>query len=225
VNDARTAQQFGVMIIIPLSALLVAQFMGAVWLSATALGLIGLVAIQIRWAVAFVRWPIEIMYGEALIQDHAARLFRGEALYQALGQPSYTVAAYTPLFYGLVALGQAAVGPSLLVARVVSLIATTLTAGLLGYVAARQGRGLAAGVLAALLFVGLGFPTPFPWFGLGKEDAFGVGPVEVFEHDDGASAVGAPEQLVERADQRVGPEGGGAPSGQQRRGELERAPE
>ena len=41
VNDARTAQQFGVLIIIPLSALLVAQFMGTVWLSATALGLIG----------------------------------------------------------------------------------------------------------------------------------------------------------------------------------------
>jgi ABC-2 type transport system permease protein len=42
VNDARTAQQFGVMIIIPLSALLVAQFMGRVWLSASALALIGL---------------------------------------------------------------------------------------------------------------------------------------------------------------------------------------
>jgi len=42
VNDPRTAQQFGVMIIIPLSALLIAQFMGTVWLSATALALIGL---------------------------------------------------------------------------------------------------------------------------------------------------------------------------------------
>jgi len=42
VSDPRTAQQFGVMIIIPLSALLVAQFMGTLWLSATALGLIGL---------------------------------------------------------------------------------------------------------------------------------------------------------------------------------------
>jgi ABC-2 type transport system permease protein len=46
VNDARTAQQFGVLIIIPLTALLVAQFTGALWLSATmlafvALGLIG----------------------------------------------------------------------------------------------------------------------------------------------------------------------------------------
>jgi ABC-2 type transport system permease protein len=42
VNDARTAQQFGVLIIIPLAALLVAQFTGALWLSASALGLVGL---------------------------------------------------------------------------------------------------------------------------------------------------------------------------------------
>jgi ABC-2 type transport system permease protein len=41
VNDARTAQQFGVMIIIPLTALLIAQFIGRAWLSASALGLIG----------------------------------------------------------------------------------------------------------------------------------------------------------------------------------------
>jgi|SRR4051794_18846247 len=42
VNDPRTAQQFGVLIIIPLSALLVAQFSGSLWLSAWALALIGL---------------------------------------------------------------------------------------------------------------------------------------------------------------------------------------
>ena len=42
VNDARTAQQFGVMIIIPLTALLIAQFIGRVWLSASAMALIGL---------------------------------------------------------------------------------------------------------------------------------------------------------------------------------------
>lgn len=42
VNDARTAQQFGVLIIIPLAALLVAQFVGALWLSAAALALIAL---------------------------------------------------------------------------------------------------------------------------------------------------------------------------------------
>ena len=42
VNDARTAQQFGLLIIIPLTALLVAQFTGTLWLSTTALALVGL---------------------------------------------------------------------------------------------------------------------------------------------------------------------------------------
>jgi len=42
VNDARTAQQFGVLIIIPLAAILIAQFTGSLWLSATAIALLGL---------------------------------------------------------------------------------------------------------------------------------------------------------------------------------------
>jgi ABC-2 type transport system permease protein len=42
VNDARTAQQFGVLIIIPLAGILVAQFTGSLWLSAAALAFIAL---------------------------------------------------------------------------------------------------------------------------------------------------------------------------------------
>jgi len=42
VNDARTAQQFGVLIIVPLMVIMVAQFTGSLWLSAAALGVIGL---------------------------------------------------------------------------------------------------------------------------------------------------------------------------------------
>lgn len=41
VNDPRTAQQFGVLIIVPLTALLIAQFTGSLRLSATALASIG----------------------------------------------------------------------------------------------------------------------------------------------------------------------------------------
>ena len=41
VNDPRTAQQFGALIIIPLAGLMVAEFSGSVWLSATALAMIG----------------------------------------------------------------------------------------------------------------------------------------------------------------------------------------
>lgn len=41
VNDPRTAQQFGVLIVIPLTGVLVAEFTGAVWMTAPMLGLVG----------------------------------------------------------------------------------------------------------------------------------------------------------------------------------------
>jgi ABC-2 type transport system permease protein len=53
VNDARTAQQFGVLIVLPLTALAVAQFTGTVWLSATAIGLIG-AGLGIVWLLLLV---------------------------------------------------------------------------------------------------------------------------------------------------------------------------
>jgi ABC-2 type transport system permease protein len=42
VNDARTAQQFGVLIVLPLTVVLIAQFMGAFWLSPSILGAIAI---------------------------------------------------------------------------------------------------------------------------------------------------------------------------------------
>jgi ABC-2 type transport system permease protein len=42
VNDARTAQQFGVLIVLPLMAVVVAQFSGAIWLSASVLAFVAL---------------------------------------------------------------------------------------------------------------------------------------------------------------------------------------
>jgi len=58
VNDPRTAQQFGVLIIIPLTAILVAQFTGSLWFSSTALaliaaGLIGVWMVLLLLSVAF----------------------------------------------------------------------------------------------------------------------------------------------------------------------------
>jgi ABC-2 type transport system permease protein len=50
VNDARTAQQFGVLIIIPLTVVLVAQFTGAVWLSTSMLLLAG-AALLAAWVL------------------------------------------------------------------------------------------------------------------------------------------------------------------------------
>ncbi|MCC7416518.1 MAG: ABC transporter permease subunit [Acidobacteria bacterium] len=42
VNDARTAQQFGVLLILPLTVVLIAQFTGSLWLTTAQLALIGL---------------------------------------------------------------------------------------------------------------------------------------------------------------------------------------
>ena len=42
VNDPRTAQQFGVLIVVPVTALVIAQISGALWLSGRMLGLIAL---------------------------------------------------------------------------------------------------------------------------------------------------------------------------------------
>jgi len=50
VNDARTAQQFGVLIILPLTGILVAQFTGTVWLSAWTLTFLGL-GLLVLWAL------------------------------------------------------------------------------------------------------------------------------------------------------------------------------
>jgi ABC-2 type transport system permease protein len=50
VNDPRTAQQFGVLIIIPLTGILVAQFTGSLWLSASTLAIVA-VALLAIWAL------------------------------------------------------------------------------------------------------------------------------------------------------------------------------
>ena len=50
VNDPLTAQQFGVFIVVPLTAVLVAQFTGTLWLSAATLAAIG-AALLLLWLV------------------------------------------------------------------------------------------------------------------------------------------------------------------------------
>lgn len=54
VNDARTAQQFGVVIILPLTGLLVAQFTGSFWLSASMLGALALLFLGVWLLLAAV---------------------------------------------------------------------------------------------------------------------------------------------------------------------------
>lgn len=65
VNDARTAQQFGVLIILPLMAVLVAQFSGSLWLTPAALAVtaVGLLAL---W-IALVAISVVLFEREAIL--------------------------------------------------------------------------------------------------------------------------------------------------------------
>ena len=60
VNDPRTAQQFGVLIIIPLTALLVAQFTGTIWLTTSWLALVGLALLGV--------WVLLTLFSAALFE-------------------------------------------------------------------------------------------------------------------------------------------------------------
>lgn len=65
VNDARTAQQFGVLIIIPLVALLVAQFTGSLWLSAWMLAVMG-AGLLVAW-IGLVLFSVAMFEREAIL--------------------------------------------------------------------------------------------------------------------------------------------------------------
>src|SRR5437762_8294064 len=63
VNDPRTAQQFGVLIILPLTVLLVAQFTGSLWLTNGTIALIGL--------GLFVVWILLTLFSVAMFEREA----------------------------------------------------------------------------------------------------------------------------------------------------------
>jgi hypothetical protein len=141
--------------------------------------LVVLALAQVEHAIGAVMQRDEVMYGEAIIYDHAARLVRGEPLYQPLGQAPYSVAAYTPVYYWIAAGLQSAFGPGFGPGRVVSLLAGLVAAVLVADLAGRRARSGFAGVFAASLFLALGFPTQgpgleYPWFAYYKEDMLGV---------------------------------------------------
>src|SRR5438128_12333481 len=79
-----------------------------------------LAADRVARGVAAIQRPVEAMYGEAIIYDQAARLLRGEALYQPLDRPPFTVTAYTPLYYTVVAGLRLLAGPGFGPGRIVS---------------------------------------------------------------------------------------------------------
>jgi hypothetical protein len=130
---------------------------------------------RLGFAARVLGQPGEAEYGEAIIYAQAGRVLRGEPLYRPLDGPPYTVVAYTPLYYGVAAGLRWLLGPGWLPGRMVSYGAALVTAACVGHLARRATGDGRAGVLAAALFVALGFPgRSDPWYALYKEDVLGV---------------------------------------------------
>ncbi len=118
--------------------------------------------------------PGEVAFGEAILYDHAARILRGEPLYQPVGLPPYTIAAYTPVYYAAAAVLQAIAGPGFAPGRLLSIVAAVVAVGLVGRFTADVTESPRAGLLASVVFLALGFPGRYPWWSLFKEDILGV---------------------------------------------------
>jgi hypothetical protein len=119
--------------------------------------------------------PAAIDYAEPVVYGQAARLLAGQALYQPIDQPPYTVAAYTPLYYWAAAALQVGFGPGFGPGRTLSLVCGAASALLMGWLAGRRAGRLSVGAFAGLLFLAFGFPRPdTPWMGLYRVDVLGV---------------------------------------------------
>jgi hypothetical protein len=116
----------------------------------------------------------QLDYAEPIVYGQAARLVHGEALYQPLDRPPYTVTAYTPLYYYAAAALQATLGSGFGPGRALSLLAGLTAAAIVGHLSARAARSLAAGLFGGLTFLGLGFTGSTPWFALYRVDMLGI---------------------------------------------------
>src|SRR5688500_19686551 len=105
---------------------------GAVFALAAALA-----AISLCWTAAVLAQPGEVNYGEAVIHDQAARLLKGESLYQPLYTSPFTVTAYTPLYYWIAGGLQLIFGSGFTPGRLVSLLAGLASAALVAGLASR----------------------------------------------------------------------------------------
>ena len=142
------------------------------WLVLTVLGVLAL--LNLVFALTMVLRPDELRYGEAILYSQAGRILTGEPLYQPVDQAPYTVAAYTPVYYWLVALLRVLAGPGFWPGRLVSVVSGLVASGLVARLSWRRTGALWPAAAAGLLFAALGLVGPIPWSGSYKEDMLGI---------------------------------------------------
>ena len=107
----------------------------------------------LQHAVAVVRFPYQMDYGEGLELYQAARLLHGQPLYGDIRQPPYHVGVYTPLYSVVVAPIAAVIGLQYGAGRAVSVALALVIAWLLGRMVYEETRKTWAGIATGLLWL------------------------------------------------------------------------
>ncbi len=112
-------------------------------------------ALFVSTTVSAILFPYGLDYGEAPLIDQAKRIVAGEEIYKAeLNRPPYVIANYPPLYPLLIALiGSVARLPFLAVGRAVSVLATLISAILIGRFAYQLSDSRLSGLVATALFL------------------------------------------------------------------------
>jgi hypothetical protein len=121
-------------------------------------------------ALAF---PYPLDYGEAPIIDQAIRLAAGQNIYRSdLSHPPYTISNYPPVYISFVALFVKYFGPNFWSGRLISIISSLVSAGLIGMIL----YTLSHSKLAAFVSGGVFLSIPFVvyWSSLGRVDLLGL---------------------------------------------------
>ena len=110
-------------------------------------------AMFIQHAVAVVRFPYQVDYGEGLELYQVSRLLTGQPLYSDINQPPYHLGVYGPLYPIIVAPIAALVGIGYGAGRAVSVVLALVIAWLLGKMVYNETRKLWVGIATGLLWL------------------------------------------------------------------------
>jgi hypothetical protein len=114
-------------------------------------------------------FPYELEWMEGGVLGHVQRVLEGKQLYPE-PSPQFVPFIYTPLFYYVSAVFTAVLGYGLLPVRLVSFLATWVTAGLIAQFVRYETRSLLFGILSAAVYIGTSAMNS-DWFDMARVDS------------------------------------------------------
>src|SRR5581483_4778991 len=117
-------------------------------------------------------YPYEVEWNEGAVLIHALRVLEGKPIY-AMPSLDFSAFVYTPLYYYLTACVMKVAGIGLWAGRLVSIVATFLTAFLCANIVRREARSFPLAVLSAALYLAF-YRTSGYFYDIVRMDALAV---------------------------------------------------